>query len=80
MVREMKNLFKPNFAKHRYNIVIEVYENSSLYRIDKVTEYPANFEEMVGKLECIKFAVIQQQSDNVKKESLKLKIKKEKQK
>ena len=56
----MNEIFKPDFSKLRYKIVISVFENAHLFEIEKHLESPENYQDVIGTLEITKAGFLEQ--------------------
>lgn len=63
----MNEIFKPDFSKLRYKIVISVFENAHLFEIEKHGEAPQNYQELIGTLEITKAGFLEQHRQVVRK-------------
>lgn len=58
-----KPAFTPDFNKKKFEIIIEVYENSQTLRVNAMNEdKPATYHEVIGALEIQKSILIYDQS------------------
>lgn len=64
-----KDPFAPDFDKHKFTIVIEVYDNTNIYRLapGNVDGYRPNVQEIVGSLEIVKSAYLRDHGAKVQK-------------
>lgn len=61
--------FAPDFDKHRFSIIIEVYANTNIYRLaaGNVKDYYPTVQEIVGSIEVVKHAYLREHGAKVQK-------------
>lgn len=64
----MKDPFAPDFDKHKFTIIIDVYDNTNIYRLapGNVGHHPT-VQEIIGSLEVVKHAYLREHGAKVQK-------------
>jgi len=60
-------MFKPNFNKHKFTIIIDVYENATIANFKSSEGHVPGYQETIGALNCIQFGIMKKQGEQNKK-------------